>query len=65
MVISFESIPACDRQMDTQTNTPPIAMSRISIADAWQKVRQFIYPKPKPILAQTPSPNPNPKQLFS
>jgi len=32
-VISFVSIPACDRQTDGRTDTPPIAMSRCSIAE--------------------------------
>ena len=34
MVISFESIPACDGQMDGRMDTPPIAKSRSSTLSA-------------------------------
>ena len=35
---SFKSIPACDRQTDRQTDTPPIVKLRLSVAECYKTV---------------------------
>jgi len=39
-VISFESVPACDRRRDRRTDTPPVAKSRSIIAERDKKWRR-------------------------